>query len=280
MPENKYKVFVINLERSVARWQKIKNYLDLQKLQYERFSAIDGMLVSDEFLNKYYSQNLNKEKYYTSLNKSEIACYISHLKVCEKIIEDNLDYAIVLEDDVILNANFHLIPYALNSITQKWSYIKLIAPFKDKRIISRSTVAFTVNNSCEIEDYYCSKDSNQHNVFRRSQNLKIPYLFELVCWNKLPTGTQAYAITRDGAIEFLKKRSVFYRPIDVDLQFVWEHNLDVIGLMPFCCELSDANSEIGSRKNYRPHFLCARLLYKFKYALYMLYYKASQLFRG
>ncbi len=275
MSIKKHKIFVINLDRSVSRWQKIKTCLELQKLPYERFSAIDGKLVSDDFLNQYYSQSLNKARYYTALTKPEIACYISHLKVCKKIIEENLDYGIILEDDLLLDEHFHLIPHALNAIEEKWSYIKLIAPFKNKQIISRKTVPFTISQKCDIEDYKFNKNNNQYDIFHRSQNLKIPFAFELVRWNKPPTGTQAYAITREAAIEFIKKRSTFFRPIDVDLQFTWETNLDVQGLLPFHCLLSDEKSEIGNRKNYRPHYPLARFFYKLKYIIASSLYKKT-----
>ena len=90
--------------------------------------------------------------------------------------------------------------------------------------------------------------------------------FELVRWNKPPTGTQAYAISRSGAEEFLRRRSVFFRPIDVDLQFTWETGIDVVGLEPQLCKISDAESTIGGRK-LKPHYPAARLIYKLKYAI-------------
>lgn len=53
-------------------------------LPYERFSAVDGREISDEVLRRHYSAELNRRKYYVDLSRSEIACYISHLRVCEK----------------------------------------------------------------------------------------------------------------------------------------------------------------------------------------------------
>ena len=257
------KIFIINLDRATTRWEKMRKQLEKLGLQYERFSAIDAEAASDAFLNQYYSAELNRIKYYVSLSKSEIACYISHLKVCEKILSDNLDYAIVLEDDIELNDSFKLVPYALESV-QNWNYIKLIAPFKKKKIVSRSFCA-EIPATCNIENRQFDKTSNTQQIAPTSKDITVPIPFEIVKWRKPPAGTQAYAITRGGAKEFLAKRSRFFRPIDVDLQFTWETNLNIQGLFPSFCKLTDAPSEISRKKHY--HNPLARLIYKFQYAL-------------
>ena len=226
-----YKIFVINLDRSVSRWGGMRAQLEKLGLPYERFSAIDGREMSDELLRRHYSAELNRRKYYVDLSRSEIACYISHLKVCEKILSENLDYAIVLEDDIVLKDTFALVPQALTSVAS-WNYVKLIAPFRGKEVLSGVRVNGTP--------------------------------FELVRWKKPPSGTQAYAITKDGAREFLARRSRFFRPIDVDLQHTWETKLDIQGLMPPCCELADTPSGISRGKHY--HYPLARLVYKFRRA--------------
>lgn len=260
------KIFIINLDRATTRWEKMRKQLEKLGLQYERFSAIDAKSASDTFLNQYYSAELNRKKYYVSLSKSEIACYISHLKVCEKILSDNLDYAIVLEDDIELNDLFKLVPYALESL-QNWNYIKLIAPFKKKKIVSRTFCA-EIPATCNIENRQFDKTSNTQQITQTAKDIIVPIPFEIVKWRKPPAGTQAYAITRDGANEFLAKRSRFFRPIDVDLQFTWETNLNIQGLFPSFCELTDIPSEISRPKHY--HYPLARLIYKFKYATYFL----------
>lgn len=246
----RYKIFFINLDKSVERRKEMESQLERTGLPFERFSAIDGNSYSEEFFNGYYSANENAKKYYVSLSKSEIACYISHLKVCEKIISENLDYAIVLEDDIILKDFFAFVPNALNSIAD-WNYIKLIAPFKKKKIVSIVPI--------QVGGYAVDAAGLSKSEFENAAE------FELVRWKKPPAGTQAYAITKDGAKEFLAKRSRFFRPIDVDLQHTWETKLDIQGLIPSCCELADIPSEISRKKRY--HYPFARLVYKFKYAL-------------
>ena len=93
-----------------------------------------------------------------------------------------------------------------------------------------------------------------------------PFVFELVKWNKPPMGMQAYAITKEGAKEILAKRSRFFRPIDVDLQYTWETSLAIDGLCPFLCKVRDIESDIGHKKA-KYHSPFARIIYKLKYML-------------
>lgn len=264
MAKTKYKIFVINLDRSESRWEAMRVQLDRLELPYERFSAVDGCEMSDELLCRHYSAKLNRRKYYVDLSNSEIACYISHLMVCEKILSENLDYAIILEDDIVLKDSFALVPRALDSIAN-WNYIKLIAPFKKKKIVSSKPVVFEIPATCDIENWTSDNPPNTHKITKSSKSITVPIAFELVRWEKPPAGTQAYAITKDGAKEFLAKRSLFFRPIDVDLQYTWETKLDIQGLLPSCCELADTPSGISRKKQY--HYPFARLVYKFRYAI-------------
>ncbi len=238
----KYKIFVINLDRSADRLLQMQRQLENAGLEFERVPAVDGNALDDESIGRHYSKELNRKKYYVPLKKAEIGCYMSHLKACKKIVESGLDYGIILEDDLILKKNFRLLPEIIRHIPADWDYIKLIAPFRKKRITGRIPIEMFENASAR------------------------PEKFELVRWNKPPTGTQAYAISRSGAEEFLRRRSVFFRPIDVDLQFTWETGIDVVGLEPQLCKISDAESTIGGRK-LKPHYPAARLIYKLKYAI-------------
>ena len=259
MPKS-YKVFVINLDRSADRWENMHTQLDKLGLPYERFAAIDGKKCSDAFLGGYYSAFLNKKRYFADLSRGEIACYISHLKVCQKIVDLKLDYGIVLEDDIELSPLFYAVPFALNAIKRKWSYIKLIAPFKPKKVRSRTPFAVEIPATCTTEKF------DGKTPQKSEKQILAPLVFELVSWNKPPCGTQAYAITKEGAKEFLAKRSRFFRPIDVDLQYTWETLLTIEGLCPFLCKLKYVESDI-ERKKTKYHRPFARVIYKLKYLI-------------
>ena len=238
----KFKIFLINLDDSTDRLSKAKSQFENLSLEFEKISAVMGKALSTEELSKNYSAELNRKHYFVPLSFGEIGCYMSHLKACRKLVADDLDYAIILEDDVVLTEKFKLIPAALESIKFPWNYIKLISYGKEKRIKTRTHIC-------------------------NSTLADASFAFDLLTWEKPPIGTAAYAITKEGAKEFLAKRSTFFRPIDVDLQYPWETNLNVTGLSPQCVTLLEDKSTIQQQKKRKYHYPFARTFYKIRYAL-------------
>lgn len=231
----KFKIFVINLQRSTERMSLMKSELEKLGLEFERFNAVDGRALKQCVIDKYYSEKLNKKKYFTPLNKGEIGCYISHLKVCQEVLDKSLDYAIVLEDDIAIKPEFAQIPQVINNISQDWDWIKLSSICREKKVRRRLPAG----------SYNSQK-------------------FEYVWWNKPPIGMQAYAVSFKGAEKLLKKRPPFFRPIDVDLQYPWETQIEIMGIMPFSVKVRELSSDIGHTKP-KAHYPLARTFYKFKY---------------
>ena len=101
--------YVINLERSSDRRAHITSELQKTGLDYELVSAVDGRQVdlSDRGLvDPSLTSHLGvPEGALTSLLAGSVGCALSHLQVYEKIIEQGLDRALVLEDDIILPAD-------------------------------------------------------------------------------------------------------------------------------------------------------------------------------
>lgn len=94
-------VFYINLERKKERDLNISSYLVSYFINITRVNAIDGLkLEGNCFKGKidYFSYDFTDFSEVNNLN--EVACLLSHLKVIRIIYQKNLDYALVLEDDV------------------------------------------------------------------------------------------------------------------------------------------------------------------------------------
>lgn len=92
-------IFVISLGRAPERRAAIKEHLDSLGLQYEMVDAVDGNELSQEEIEGYTKPGFT---YIAGV----IGCYLSHILVYEKIIEKNLQIALILEDDALLNPKF------------------------------------------------------------------------------------------------------------------------------------------------------------------------------
>jgi len=111
MKLNEYfdKIYCINLDRRVDRWEECQKIFSKHNLEVERFSAIDG---SKENYNLGYPYD------------SELAGAISHTKVIEKAKELNFKNVLILEDDVdFINNLEKLFNNFINDVPKNWDGI-------------------------------------------------------------------------------------------------------------------------------------------------------------
>lgn len=136
MPEtNSMPIFLINLDRRTDRLAQMTSKLG--KLPFKRISAIDGQNLDDlEFISP-----ITKYK----MAKSEIACILSHKKVWQKIVDEKIPYACILEDDINLSCSFPDFIKNANWLPDNFDVIKLetylqriILSLKKKKVRDRS----------------------------------------------------------------------------------------------------------------------------------------------
>jgi len=132
------RIFVINLKSRTDRLKNIKvliNQLELDKNKIEIFEAVVGKDIPNEEINKIlsissldtlYNQPSNHKDIRT---KGGIGCYLSHYKIWEKMINQNLDNIIIIEDDIITDADAAEFNAYINSIPNDYD-IGILSWFK------------------------------------------------------------------------------------------------------------------------------------------------------
>lgn len=117
------KAFVISLENRNDRYEYIaKNYIHNTIYDLEIIKAYDGKninnnstnynLLKDTFLNSIENnknKNINNYNYLyiNNFTLGEIGCFVSHIGVWKKMINENIEQALIFEDDCIFNINFN-----------------------------------------------------------------------------------------------------------------------------------------------------------------------------
>ncbi len=96
--EKTLKTFVINLDRSPDRWAKISEHLTNEGFDFERMPAVDGLRIENPSA---HARSLSLLILQRRLSGHEIGCYLSHVKVWRKIVEEKIPVALVLEDDAV-----------------------------------------------------------------------------------------------------------------------------------------------------------------------------------
>jgi len=132
-------------------------------------------------------------------------------------VNENLYFALVLEDDFINNAALSKLMYDVAQIEQLWDCIKF-AEFSIKR-----------------KFVFSEKLGNA--------NLEI--------YNKIPARTCAQIISLVGAKKLLAMSKKFDRPVDIDIQHWWESDLRVFGLKPYPFEINQNMDSDIEKKDSR-----------------------------
>ena len=106
------KIFVINLEKDNDRLDYMANSFSKFNFQdWERIDAVYGKHLPD------------LQKYGKILTPSQIGCYLSHLKAYRQIIEQNLEYGVILEDDVTLTEWFPKLDEIIESVPKDFDVV-------------------------------------------------------------------------------------------------------------------------------------------------------------
>jgi glycosyl transferase family 25 len=109
-------VFVITLPHATQKQMQMRDRLQSLNIPFEFVEGVDGRLLSEEELQKVFDKekSYNHYKWYRNrigsagieLSRGEIGCVLARRKIFQKMINENIDRAIVLEDDVFVTEDF------------------------------------------------------------------------------------------------------------------------------------------------------------------------------
>ena len=216
MTESKYRIFVINLDRSPQRLADMTQQLGAFDLPFMRIAAFDGNSLSDEEIAQAAPPDLVAKTYHRQLGRGEVGCGLSHRAAWQEIIAQDLDFAIVLEDDIELQGNFAKTVELISTLNpDSWDFIKFFP-------LSRYS---------------------ENNIDRRF----FYHGFTFVTYRKFPLGCQGQAISRRAAEKMIQNMPHVLEPIDSQLKAWWELDIFPFGVLPYC-----VRSELGGPSDINP----------------------------
>jgi glycosyl transferase family 25 len=92
--------FLLNLDRSPDRLQRMQDQAARIGIQLQRVPAVDGLVLPDGMRREFLQGDVPRG----GMLPGEVGCYASHLLAYERVISEAMPYAIVLEDDPELDA--------------------------------------------------------------------------------------------------------------------------------------------------------------------------------
>lgn len=205
-----YKTLIINLDNNPERLASIAERCNEIGLSFEKISAVMGNQLTAEQVSEVYDTDTNLRKYDKKLNEGEIGCYLSHIRCWQQIVDEQLDFALILEDDILPRPQIVDCLQRFESVSSDWDYIKLYS--KKLKYISGSTSL--------------SADIHLHKLA------------------KLSAGTCCQLVSLSGAKKMLAHALPIARPIDVDVQYWFERDLRAFAVSPSMIDSTEFESDI------------------------------------
>lgn len=108
------KTFAISLASSLQRRSYIEHHLSQRGLDFELVEAVDGSKLTQKELEELCDMaTVSRLRWW--LTNGAIGCALSHRQAYKKVVDQNLPYAFVVEDDIILPKDINEL---LNSLEQ------------------------------------------------------------------------------------------------------------------------------------------------------------------
>ena len=207
-------VYYINLEESSDRRVKVENELiNMGFKKYFRVSAVDGRGVDLTTLID-YDDNASVASLGRSVTGGEYGCYKSHIKALKLVLAGNADFAVVIEDDVILD--------------QGWADAV------------QNALEALVASDFEFDVMHLAADRLK--IF--SPIFRLPDGQDVVAAHYFPMTTSALLWSRAGAKKFLMDSTTVEMPIDHKLREVMVRSGKGLAVWPAIAQQSGQDSDI------------------------------------
>ncbi len=196
-PQRAVKAFIIHLERATDRQPQVEELIRKLPVETDVVNAIDGRTLDAQTISSVYRRSAHKPRYPFQLSTNEIACFLSHRKVWQAIVDQEIDAGLVLEDDVELTPEFAAAYSAASQVLNVDSFIRF--PFRERE---SGRVVLNTGTSRIIEP--------------------VP----------VGLGMVAQLIGRGAAQRLLSTTEIFDRPVDTTAQMNWVTGLKPLSVLP------------------------------------------------
>lgn len=119
---DKLPIWVLNLERSPERRAFMAGQFSRLSLDYEIISAVDGLKLTIDELERYSKIDAMRcsER---ELLPGEIGCALSHARIWQKIVDENIEQVLVFEDDIMIGEMMFKVLEELHMLPVDWEFI-------------------------------------------------------------------------------------------------------------------------------------------------------------
>lgn len=123
---HRMRTWVINLDRAPDRLARIAARLQALGLPWTRLPAVDARALTPEQRAALDEPAFCRKHGMTPL-PGELGCYLSHVQAMQHLLASDAEFALVLEDDVLLHDSLPAVLRGLLAHPDRWDVVKLSA---------------------------------------------------------------------------------------------------------------------------------------------------------
>lgn len=225
------KTFLINLDKDVERLAAASSQLNKIGVSFERVSAVVGKELPQEKQMKAYRHF----RWWCAMGRpirlGEIGCALSHYTIYKKMIDEGLDVACILEDDVIIGNGF------VEQVEKVVKFVDIVKP--QVFLLSNHT------NGREVGEGICRSRGDRH--------------------------AESYIITRPAAIALREENIPMVTPCDFWDRWVKKGIIELFHVFPTVCypneEAYSSNTAPSGGYNVKSMSLMVLIFHKIRRAL-------------
>jgi glycosyl transferase, family 25 len=188
-------IFVINMAKAKDRMLSMKSQLDAQGLTYERIEAVDGSKLDAQQRREHYSDWWYRLFHGSPMSNGNLGCTLSHRKIYKKIVDEKIEWAIILEDDAVLDDSFSGLIDEIDVATQQFEMMQLYSFRTPRKTVStfnsgRMSV-MTYANHHSSTAAYCLRFAGAKKLLTLAKVRTMP---DRWCWMSAMTGLKCCAV--------------------------------------------------------------------------------------
>jgi glycosyl transferase, family 25 len=121
----KLPIWILNMERSIERRAFMEEQFSRLNLEYEIIAAVDGLKLTNNELSRYSKKDAMRcsER---ELSPGEIGCVLSHARMWQRIVDEDLKQVLIFEDDVLIGEMLIRILDDLCKLPPDWEFINFV----------------------------------------------------------------------------------------------------------------------------------------------------------
>ncbi len=230
-----FPTFVINLPRDSERRAHIESELARVGLDATFVPGLDGDHLTPDDLAR-YDERKCRRVYGVDMVGAELGCYLSHYRLFQHVVDEELDAALILEDDVTFEDDVVDVLQKLEDLRRDWKVVRLST-------MRRSLVDRAPDRGRDVD-----RLTHKYRILRLRTHV---------------LGASAYVITRTGALRMLDYGRRIFMPIDQTMDRFWENGIVPYVIFPFPVHHGhDFVSRIGERDPRRRYQMPQHVLWQ------------------